>query len=87
MRSCSGVARLGKRDVEQLLATYDAAPVEAVRRALTKVLDRPGADWSAVLAASGLPPATVAALQAGDPLALDDLARTLNELRTLPGLS
>jgi len=79
------VARLGKRDVEQLLATYDADPVEALRGALATVLDRPGADWSTVLAASGLPPAAVASLRAADPSALDDLARTLNELRTLPG--
>ncbi len=79
------MARLGKRDVEQLFAAYDADPVDALRRALAKVLDRPGADWPTVLAASGLPPATVGALRAGDQRALDELARTLNELRTLPG--
>lgn len=78
------MARLRKRDVEILLATYDADPVAALTVALRRVLDRPGAAWPDLLAASGLPDDTVEALRTGRPAALDDLATTLNELRTLP---
>jgi hypothetical protein len=77
------VATLTKRDVEQLLATYDADPRAALRRALGRVLDRPDDDWSTLLAASGLDAGRVAALERGDLVALDAPARTLNERRRL----
>lgn len=78
------MARLRKPDVEILLATYDADPVDALTVALRRVLDRPDATWPELLGASGLPDDTVEALRTGRPTALDDLATTLNELRTLP---
>lgn len=78
------MARLTKRDVEAMLATYDADPVRSLRVALGRALDRPDATWPALVAASGLPEDERAALVRGDPVALDALARTLNELRTIP---
>jgi hypothetical protein len=78
------VARLTKRDVEAMLATYDADPVQSLHVALGRVLDRPDATWPALVAATGLPDTERAALARADPAALDALARTLNELRTVP---
>jgi hypothetical protein len=81
------MTRLTKRDVEQLWAAYDADPVGALRRALARVLDRPAAAWPELLAAAPLPGPRREALAAADPVALDALARELNELRGLEGSS
>ena len=78
------MARLRKRDVEALLATYDEDPVGALRIALRRVLDRPDGAWPELVAATGLAATERAALARAEPAALDRLARALNELRTLP---
>ena len=78
------MARLTKSDVEAMLTTYDADPVESLRVALGRALDRPDAAWPALVAATGLATTERDALVQGDPAALDALARTLNELRMLP---
>jgi hypothetical protein len=75
------VARLGKADVEALLAAYDADPVGALTAALRLVLEQPSWSWDDLVAA--LPPSRRAGLLAQDPDALDALAAELNELRTV----
>jgi hypothetical protein len=77
------MTRLAKRDVEQLLAAYDAEPVGALRLALGRVLDRPHATWPELIAAAPFSDTRRAALLAVDEGALDELARELNELRGL----
>ena len=79
------MTRLTKRDVETLLASYDADPVAALTVALRRASDRAEATWAELVAAAPLPAAERAALLAGEQRALDDLARTLNELRGLAG--
>ena len=79
------MARLSKRDVEGLLATYDDDPVAALGAALARVLDRPATPWPELVRLARLPADHTAALLAGDLAALDSLARTLNEQRGLPG--
>jgi hypothetical protein len=81
------MARLTKRDVEAMLAAFDADPVAALRIAFGRALDRPGAAWPELVAASGLSEEERDALLRGDAAALDAAARTLNELRSLPGTS
>ena len=76
-------AVLRKRDVEALLDRFDDDPVGALTIALRRVLGRPEATWSELLAAAPLSPDRRQALAAGDQDALDALARELNELRTL----
>lgn len=75
--------RLTKRDVETLLAGYDADPVEALTVALRRVVDQPDATWPDLLAAAPLTDTRRAALLLGEQGALDELAAELNELRTL----
>jgi len=77
------VARLNKFDVEAMMNGYDADPTAALAAALAKVLDRPGADWAALVGAAPLDQTRRAALLAGEQAALDALAQELNELRTL----
>jgi hypothetical protein len=78
------MARLTKFDVEALLGGYDTNPIDALTRALAKVLDRPGASWTDLLAVAPLTAEARTALRAGETAALDDLARLLNEMRDLP---
>jgi hypothetical protein len=76
--------RLTKRDVERLLADYDADPVGALTVALrraTGAVDT--ASWADVVALATADPHRREALLRGDVAALDELARELNELRGL----
>lgn len=75
---------LRKRDVERLMADYDAHPVDALTAALRVALDRPDLDWTALVKLAGFSCARRIRLQAQDPEALDELLRDLNELRALP---
>lgn len=77
------MAVLRKRDVERMLDTYDDDPVGALTAALRVVLDAPGLDWNALVEAADLDATRRTHLLAGDPGALDGLARELNETRTL----
>lgn len=77
------MSRLAKRDVERLLADYDAEPTSALRRALGRVLDRPHATWPELVAVAPFAAERRAALLAGDAAALDALVRELNEQRDL----
>ena len=82
------MARLTKRDVEQLLATYDDDPVGALTVALRRVVaDRDssaaGASWPQVVVLAVDDPVRRARLLARDVDALDELARELNERRGL----
>lgn len=78
------MSRLSKFDVEHLLADYDADPIGALSRALTKVLDAaPGTAWAELVAAAPLDADVRAGLSAGDVAVLDELVRLLNELREL----
>ena len=67
-----------------MLAMYDSDAVGSLRVALGRALDRPDATWPALVAATGLTDVEREALVRRDPAALDALARTLNELRTIP---
>ena len=74
------MARLTKRDVEQLLATYDEDPVGALTIALRRVVaDRDastsGASWPQVVVLAVDDPVRRARLLARDVSALDELAR------------
>ena len=75
--------RLGKRDVERLLADYDRNPVAALTDALRVALDRPDADWVELVEA-GFSDASARALLDQNLDALDALVANLNELRDLP---
>jgi len=77
------VTRLGKRDVEQMLQTYDDDPVAALGVALAKVLDVDDTTWPMLVARAGFAPERASALLDREPRALDALARELNELRDL----
>jgi hypothetical protein len=78
-----GRTPLRKRDVERLLSSYDDDPTGALTQALARVLGLEGSTWEEVVRAADLPPARQRALLAGDQDALDDLARELNENRTI----
>ena len=75
------VARLDKAHVEALLADYDAAPIESLTIALQVALDLPTLDWAALLDLADLPDERRQQLLRGDPVALDELAAELNEVR------
>jgi len=77
------VNRLNKFDAERLLADYDDDPVAALTAALRVVLDRPHDDWTQLVKAAGFTCARRILLQAGDTVALDELAAELNEMRSL----
>ncbi len=79
------MTRLAKRDVEHLLALVDEDPVGALIVALRKVLDRPDATWTELLARAPIDPDRRQRLADLEPEALWDLVAELNELRTLPG--
>lgn len=77
----SGV--LGKRHVERLLAAYDDDPAAALAEALGHVLGRPGVTFDELVAGAPLTDDRRSALLLRDVAAMDDLARELNETRTL----
>lgn len=77
------MTRLKKSHVEALLRNYDSDPIGALTEALRVALDKPGADWAALLSAAALPTERRNRLQAGEQLALDELAAELNEARSL----
>jgi hypothetical protein len=77
------VTTLKKRDVEAMLAGYEADPVGALTDALRLALDLPDSDWTALVKAAGFGCARRIRLQAADPAALDELLVDLNELRTV----
>ena len=72
-----------KRNVEALLGSYDDGPVAALTAALRIVLERADDSWPELVRAAGFTDTRAAALLLGEQTALDDLARDLNELRTL----
>lgn len=74
---------MSKRDVETLLATYDADAVAALTIALRRVLGQRDATWPELLASAPLTDTRRAALLVAEQGALDDLAAELNELRAL----
>jgi hypothetical protein len=74
---------LGKRHVERLLTTYDDDPVGALTEALRLVLDRADGSFDELVAAAPLADHRRAALLLREVSAMDDLARELNETRTL----
>lgn len=74
---------LRKRDVEALLATYDADPVAALTAALRIVLDRPDADYRTLVTTGPFDDERRTRLLAGDVATLDALTRELNETRHL----
>ena len=77
------MTRLKKVDVELLMARYDTDPVAALTAALRVTLDRPDGEWTALLKAAGFSCARRIRLQGNDPVALDELAAELNELRVV----
>lgn len=74
---------LRKRDVEALLASYDHDPVAALTAALRVVLALPHAGFDELLAVAPIDDLRRSLLARHDLAALDDLARELNETRTL----
>ena len=78
------VRRLGKRHVEALLADYDRDPVGALTTALGVITGSSSQSLQDQLALCALPSDRTARLLAGDQVALDELVRELNELRTVP---
>lgn len=79
----SAVSTLRKRDVEALLGSYDSDPVGALAIAMQRVLDLPGEVFPALVRAAGFPAERQRRLLDHDVRALDELARELNETRTL----
>ena len=75
--------RLTKRDVERLLAGYDADPVGALTDALRVVTGAGDAEWDELVELATDDARRRAALAARDVAALDSLAAELNELRAL----
>jgi hypothetical protein len=80
------VTVLGKRDVERLMADYDADPVAALTTALRTTLEHPEMEWTALVRLAGFDCARRIRLQAGETAALDELLVELNEQRVIsPG--
>jgi hypothetical protein len=77
------VATLRKHHVEALLGSYDHDPIDALARAMRIVLGRPDDVFPALVRAAGFGVERTELLLAHDVRALDDLARELNETRTL----
>lgn len=75
------MTRLQKAHVEALLRDYDADPIAALTTALRVALDKPDADWAALLSATPLPSFRRERLLACEQLALDEFAAELNEAR------
>jgi hypothetical protein len=77
------MARLRKSDVEALFDRYDTDPIGALTDALRRVLDQPDGSWQQLLTAAPIEDQRRGLLEDGDTRALDELARELNEQRTL----
>ncbi|MFN8020028.1 MAG: hypothetical protein U0Q03_00750 [Acidimicrobiales bacterium] len=77
------MSTLRKRDVEALMGTYDSDPVGALATAMQRALDLPGEVFPALVRAAGFPAERQRRLLDHDVRALDELARELNETRTL----
>ena len=74
-------ALLSKRDVEELLATYDTKPELALRDALRKCFGMPYATWQTLIELVAPTPADIRPLLALNTAALDALVKALNETR------
>lgn len=77
------MSRLKKADAAALMDGYDADPVGALTAALRVALDRPDLEWTALVKLAGFSCARRIRLQGNDPVALDELAAELNELRVV----
>ena len=77
---------LRKRDVEQLLGHYDTDPIAAITTAMRIVLEQPDANYRSLVLAAPFDVDRCARLLAADVVTLDELARELNETRTLSPL-
>lgn len=75
------MARLSKAQVEALLARYDASPIDSLTAALRVALDAPLMEWVALLELADFSVARHQRLLRGEPVALDELAAELNEVR------
>lgn len=75
------MARLSKAQVEALLVSYDASPIESLSAALRIALDAPMIEWSALLELTEFSAIRHQRLLRGDTAALDELAAELNEVR------
>lgn len=72
---------LTKRDVEEMLATYDTHPVIALRNALRKCFGMPHATWATLIELVAKQPGEISQLLSLNTDTLDSLAKTLNETR------
>ncbi len=75
------MTRLGKAQVEALLANYDAASMDALTHALRITLDAPTLEWAALVDLADFSGQRKQHLLRGDPATLDELAAELNEVR------
>jgi hypothetical protein len=72
---------LTKRDVEEVLATYDTQPEVALRNALRKCFGMPHATWATLIELAAKQTDDISQLLALNTDALDNLVKTLNETR------
>ena len=72
---------LTKRDVEEMLATYDTQPEVALRNALRKCFGMPHATWATLIELAAKQTDVISQLLALNTDALDNLVKTLNETR------
>ena len=72
---------LTKRDVEEMLATYDTQPVVALRNALRKCFGMSHATWATLIELAAKQTDDISQLLALNTDALDNLVKTLNETR------
>jgi len=72
---------LTKRDVEEMLATYDTQPFVALRNALRKCFGMPHATWATLVELATRQPDEIRQLLSLNTDALDNLVKTLNETR------
>jgi hypothetical protein len=72
---------LTKRDVEEMLATYDTQPEVALRNALRKCFGMPHATWETLIELAAKQTDDISQLLALNTDALDNLVKTLNETR------
>jgi hypothetical protein len=79
------VDRLTKRQVEELLTSYDHDPIAALTVALRAITGQRDTEWPDLVDQVIDDPARRAGLLAADPADLDALAAELNELRGLSG--
>ena len=80
------MTRLGKAQVEALLATYDSAPIDALTTALRIALDAPTFEWPELLHLADFSSHRRGRLLDAESSALDQLAAELNEVRMVPRL-